>query len=164
MALYLPIGPPASGKSHLVKVLVGECLLSRGAVLSTDEIRHKLTGDPMDQSANSIVFGIAEDVIEQRLLRDLDVWYDATNLLPSWRSKAVEIAGWYERRVVSILMTANDATCRERNANRRSPVPDDVMNAMFEHRRQIRVSDLPGRVMTDHEFFAEFHQPHTESE
>lgn len=152
MTLYLPIGPPACGKSTLVEGLIRQGWLDEDAVVSTDALRIKLTGDVADQSANGSVFTIVNRMISERLQRGLDVWHDATNLRGEWRTTAIGFAQVHGQPIVCILFTANDATCRERNSKRVQPVPDDVMNTMLTYRREVRYDDLPGYVFTDEEF------------
>lgn len=152
MTLYLPVGPPGCGKSTLMESLLDSGWLDRDAVVSTDGWRQVLTGDFTCQEANAGVFQICRLVCFYRLKAGLDVWYDATNLRPEWRKDAVEMAHESGQPIVSILFTANDAECRTRNSQRERPVPDDIMDAMLEHRREIRVESLPGQVIVDREF------------
>lgn len=149
MTIYFPVGPPASGKTFLMKSLIEAGWLDPNAIISTDDLRTKLTGNVADQSANTSVFDIIDRMVYERLKRQLDVWHDATNLLPSWRKKAEDTARMWGQPVVYILMTANNTTCSQRNAQRNPPVPTEVMTTMFEHRRTVGRQRLSGHVFTD---------------
>jgi predicted kinase len=152
MTLIVPIGPPGSGKSTLVDVLIESGWLHPDAVVSPDTYRRILTGDRANQDQNGNVFEICRRITSARLARGLDVFYDATNLLASWRSEILSFARIHNQPVLFILLTANNQTCRERNERREVPVPEEVMEKMFQYRREIRRTDLPGHVVTDAEF------------
>lgn len=147
MTLYLPIGPPASGKSSFVDLLVSMKWLDPDAVVSPDAYRRILTGDHSCQDDNGLVFDVCEKVVRSRLRHNLDVWYDATNLVESWRANVVGSAQFLGRGIVSVFFDTPDEECLSRNAAREKPVPDGVMAVMLQHRRLIDLQDLPGTVM-----------------
>lgn len=151
MTLYLPIGPPACGKSTLANLLVEGGWLDADAVVSPDHYRRVLTGDVGDQTFNSAVFSICDRIAHIRLSHSLDVWYDATNLTGTY-STVVVAAMSRNQPVVCIVFDTSDEECGRRNALREQPVPDDVMTTMFERRAQMRIRDLPGYVVFDQEF------------
>lgn len=153
MTLIVPIGPPGCGKSTLVERLIGTGWLDADAVVSPDAYRRILTGDKSNQDLNGTVFGICADITKNRLQRGLDVFYDATNLLAAWRADILNYARLHNQPVMFILFTANNETCRQRNELREVPVPDVIMDKMFEYRRQLIVTDLQGHVLTDEAFF-----------
>lgn len=152
MTLIIPVGPPACGKSTLVDTLIDMQWLNPDAVVSPDAYRRILTGDHSNQDANGNVFEICRRITAARLCRGLDVFYDATNLLSSWRSDILLAASKFNQPIMFILFTANNELCARRNWMREAPVPDEVMDKMFEYRREIRLTDLPGHVLTDIQF------------
>ncbi len=152
MTLIVPIGPPGCGKSTLVGRLVDVGWLDPDAVVSPDQYRRILTGSHASQETNGVVFGICRNITTHRLMRGLDVFYDATNLLPSWRADILDIAQRYNQPVMFILFTANNAECAERNRVRELPVPEPVMEQMFTYRRTITSDSLDGHVVTDLQF------------
>ncbi len=153
MTLIVPIGPPACGKSTLVNHLLDIGWLDPDAVVSPDEYRRILTGSHASQEANSAVFSICHRITTNRLIRGLDVFYDATNLLPAWRSDILHVARNANQPVLYILFTANNHECLERNAAREIPVPENVMYDMFAYRGAItRESLTGGTVVTDVKF------------
>jgi predicted kinase len=154
VTLIIPVGPPASGKSTLVKRLIESGWLDADAVVSPDAYRRILTGDHSDQSVNGNVFEICRRITAARLSNGLDVLYDATNLLSSWRTDILRAAEQHNQPVMCIMFTANNELCARRNWMREVPVPDAVMEQMFQYRREIRVTDLPGHVITDVEFIS----------
>ena len=129
MTLYLPIGPPASGKSFLVNQTIEAGVITRDAVICPDDLRRIMTGDHASQDANVGVFTIVEIIAKARLCRGLDVWVDATNLVG--RETFLRIAKEHSQPVVRILMTTTDWVCLQRNDARNKPVPNDVMLRML---------------------------------
>lgn len=144
MTLYLPIGPPASGKSTLARWMVEEGHLHEDAIVSTDRLREILTGNRSDQSANNVVFRMAEQIAINRLLRDLDVFYDATNLNPAWYQLVLNTAVRLGAQIKMVMMVANDPECRKRNAKRPNPVPEQVMESFFRMRHNFHHPNFPG--------------------
>lgn len=168
MTLFLPIGPPASGKSVLVadatlhRIRSGDpeaWNLEHHAIIEPDSLRERLTGDRGDQTANESVFQIAHTTAAERLSRGLDVWVDATNLVPGHRWPFEEAASLLGQPILRILMSAEEGTCVARNAARKSPVPDAVMETMFVRFQFIlhNLNAWTGPDVTpwcwDHEFF-----------
>ncbi|MBN1423966.1 ATP-binding protein, partial [Candidatus Fermentibacteria bacterium] len=84
--LWLPVGIPASGKSHWVRRRRME------HVVSMDDIRRDLTGDMADQRRNNEVFQIALDTLRQGLSQGLEMVFDATNVDPDARRAPLAIA------------------------------------------------------------------------
>ena len=152
MTLYLPIGPPACGKSTLAAKMLSWGYLERDAVVSTDVYRRILTGDHMSQDCNTAVFEICNLITRCRLLNDLDVWYDATNLTESSRKVALDWALTYGQTIISVLFDVDEETCLNRNSTREHPVPNDVMQMMFEKFRQVDATELPGHLIYASDF------------
>lgn len=152
MTLFLPIGPPASGKSTLVQMLLDRDWLDYDAIVCPDDYRRILTGDHSNQDANALVFELCERIAQARLRVGLDVWYDATNLVDSWYANLIGSAHFFGQPVVSVYFDTDDNECLRRNAEREKPVPVEAMETMLTRRRQIQLSQLPGVVFGAHQF------------
>lgn len=127
MTLYIPVGIPGSGKTHL-----GSLWFST-EIVCPDEIREWLTDDMSDQRCNSLVFDIAHKVVEARMRRGLDVYFDATNLNPDlWPN-----ADFGQSRVFILMDTPIDV-CYERNNLRDRVVPQEAMDRMRDRFLHLR--------------------------
>lgn len=152
--LFLPFGPPASGKSTLARQV--EAVFGHGCVVSSDMMRRVLTGDASCQSENEAVFGICRRIILTRLSNGLDVYVDATNLWDT--GEFVDVAHKYGHNVVSVLMASSKEEVVFRNSLRSlRVVPSDVIDSMWERwERKLSIGDFPGRVMSVESFRREF--------
>lgn len=85
-SLVLMVGPSGAGKSTVVKEHFEDY-----EVVSSDAIRHELTGDFQRQDYNSLVFREAHRRIRTKLELGERVVFDATNLRRADRIEVVEI-------------------------------------------------------------------------
>lgn len=84
--LILPIGISGSGKSKLYN----EQFKQLGyELISPDNIRIELTGDISNQSKNDEVFKIVDERINDCIKRNVNIFYDATNINTYYRKKFV---------------------------------------------------------------------------
>lgn len=138
MTLFLPVAPPAAGKSYLAGVLALDNHIQKRAIVSTDHLRETLTGSITDQTANSEVWDIAKRIAYGRLRRGLNVFFDATNLNPDWYSTMLSLAKERDHRVLFILFDTPYDICRARNnARGLDAVPDVAMDRMIAKHRNI---------------------------
>lgn len=115
--LFLPVGMPACGKSWL-----GGLYFAPNEIVCPDDIREWMTDDANDQTCNREVFQVVNKIVEQRMVRGLDTYLDATNLKPSlWPD--------YEDRLF-IMFDTLPHICYDRNAARDRVVPDHAMKRM----------------------------------
>lgn len=123
-------GPAGSGKSTMAEVLAKRY---NATIISTDRIRKELFGDEAVQAEGNKVFRIAYDRIETELRKNHIVIFDATNLLPSWRTKVLEYAKtWNKGFNVCYWSKTDIETAKERNLNRKRVVPEYVIENQFE--------------------------------
>lgn len=78
--LILPIGISGSGKSYIYNKDYKDCVQ-----VSPDLIREELTGDISNQTKNKEVFKLAFKRVDEYLNKDMDVFFDATNVNKSQR-------------------------------------------------------------------------------
>jgi predicted kinase len=133
--LYIPVGIPGCGKSHLAEGLSAH-------VISTDAIRKVLTGDENSQEANGRVFDRFHELIDLGLRAGLNAYADATNLTVSSRAalrqiavranQDAELVGFGEPIQTHVILFRNIEQAIKRNRERDRTVPDDVMYKMIE--------------------------------
>ena len=84
--IILPIGISGSGKSTWLKERLKN---EYDIVVSSDELRLKLTGRVSDESKIKEVFELAELMIDDAVKQNKSVYYDATNLRSKHRRRFV---------------------------------------------------------------------------
>ena len=125
---HILIGPPASGKSTLAKALAATWPGSQ--IISTDDIRQELYGDPSIQGSWPEIENLALARIHQADQQGQVIIYDATNAYRPWRLDLLQKLpgtnwiGWY-------LTTPIDV-CKQRNQQRDRQVPVSSMEAMAQ--------------------------------
>lgn len=133
-ALYIPVGPPASGKSVMAAEGIDRGVITGRMIVSPDLIREWLTNDRADQTANRDVFVIVERIAMARIQRRLSVYLDATNLSdPNGMLQGlIGTALLRGLNVYCIVMETSRENCLMWNEHRHHRVPDSVMERMFE--------------------------------
>jgi alkanesulfonate monooxygenase SsuD/methylene tetrahydromethanopterin reductase-like flavin-dependent oxidoreductase (luciferase family)/predicted kinase len=125
-ALVVLVGPPGSGKSTWARQRYRDV-----EIVSSDELRGVVGSGPADLEASVDAFAALELVVGARLRRGLTtvvdtLGFDAT-LRHAWRQRATD-AGL---PAVAVLVEADAATCRRRNARRDRPVPSRVLRTQL---------------------------------
>lgn len=125
---HLLIGPPASGKSTLARVLAQ---LTGSVVLSTDALRAELFGEAAAQGPWSAIEVVLHQRLRDAVAAGLPVIVDATHACRPWRlaltralnlPAPVEWIGWW--------LTTPLATCLRRNQTRQRRVPEPVIREL----------------------------------
>ena len=116
------IGPSGAGKSTLAEELANE----DHEIISSDQFREILSGDPEEQSVTGIVFQMIYDTINVRSNYQCRTILDATNLK---RRDRKAYYGPVSEGIPSyaILVEADEQTCKDRQDLRERTVPDHVI-------------------------------------
>lgn len=130
--LFLPIAPPAAGKSTLANLMVEAGTIDADAIVCPDTFRRVLTGDTSNQDANGLVFEVVDKVTRSRFQYGLDVYLDATNLNGKGRQDMINRARSVGAQVHAIIWDVTLEECIARNAARDRTIRVDVIERMYE--------------------------------
>lgn len=120
-ALTVLVGLPASGKSTWAKEFAGTAI-----IVSTDDLRQKLTGDAADQSRNGDVWRQAYETAAYWLTVGKNVIFDATNCGKRDRRNIVRTLGRCAKQINAVYFNTPLEECKRRNQKRERKVPDEV--------------------------------------
>jgi protein phosphatase len=119
-AMVVLIGVAASGKSTF-----GRRHFAPTEILSSDELRARITDDPHAQAATDDAFELLHQILGMRLRRGRLTVVDATNV-ESWaRAELIAVARRQRRPSVAIALDLPLEVVLERNAARPAPRPPD---------------------------------------
>lgn len=124
--LYVLIGPAGSGKSTYAKRYLGDT-----EIVSTDDIRGGLWGDPSDQRLPKVVFAVAYARAETELRHGHDVVFDATNLTKKTRRKVLQNLRRVKFDKVAIYFRSHLDTCILNQDLRDRKVSVDVIRDQY---------------------------------
>jgi protein phosphatase len=110
------VGPAGSGKSTFCRRN-----FPASAVVSSDDCRATVAGDPADQSATSAAFALAHERLEERLRRRRLAVLDATSLTPVARAAALDLAARHHLPAVAIVLDVPPEVCARQDAARPEP-------------------------------------------
>lgn len=146
--LFCPVAVAGSGKSTLANRWVEEGRLDAGAIVSLDRLRHQMTGDIADQSANQAIVGLAHTIVSSRLSRGLTTFMDSTHLSVQARTWSAALAKEYDMSLVWLYFDIDPVVAIERNRTRDRTVPEYVMMKQVQSFLQIDPHALPGAVLS----------------
>lgn len=138
----LGIGLPGSGKTTYLKSIADK--RPNSVYISADDIREQITGDPLDQSMNKVVWELLYGAIELALAKGKDVIVDATNYRQYDRRRLVAHCAKFTPKIIGVVMNAHIDECKRRNAMRENSVPEYVIDKMFEEFLKNPPSDEDG--------------------
>ena len=110
---HLLIGPPASGKTSIAKILAP---LLKAEIISTDAIREELWGDEFYQGPWEEIEEILHARLKKFVAEDQPVLIDATHAMRAWRlaitqgikfNKPVEWIGWWIKTPKNVCLKWN---------------------------------------------------------
>lgn len=129
------VGAAGSGKTTLARRL-----FDPDEILSSDELRGAIRGDPTDQSLTRVAFGILHRELLRRLARGRLVVVDATSLTISSRSAILRRARAAGVRTTAVVLLLPPGIVQARNAGRPSGVvPRDVVDRQLAAAAQLGV-------------------------
>ncbi len=122
--LVVLIGAAGAGKSTLAARLFDPT-----EIVSSDDLRAAVSGDPADQKATRTVFGIVHREVRRRLAAGRRVTVDATNVETGARLALVRLARDAGAPAVAIVVLAPAEVVHARNARRSGRiVPADIVD------------------------------------
>jgi predicted kinase len=138
-SLVLLVGPSGAGKSTFAAAHFRPT-----EVLSSDNLRARLSDDPNDQAASADAFRLLALLLDGRLKRRLLAVVDATNLRAANRRRLATLAGRYGVPVVAVAfaLTAEDYSRNNLLRPSRQVEPDVV--ARQAALMQTALAELPG--------------------
>jgi predicted kinase len=137
-ALVLLVGPSGAGKSTFAARR-----FTPTQIVSSDELRARVSDDSTDQDASADAFRILTLLVNGRLRRQLTTVVDATNLRAVNRRRLRSLAERYGVPVVAIVFDLPERQFFENNARRPDRlVSRDVVAYQVEFMRQA-VADIP---------------------
>jgi predicted kinase len=139
----LGVGPTIPIPRRAVVVLVGaagagKSTFARGhfaadEILSSDDLRGAIRGDPADQSATKMAFAILHRELVKRLAAGRSAVIDATNLSVGARAAVVRRARLAAAPLVAIVLVPPRADVHHRNAGRQGGiVPPAVVDRQLD--------------------------------
>jgi len=133
--LLVLIGAAGSGKTTLAARL-----FAPDEVISSDELRAVISGDPADQRATRTAFGILHREVGRRLAMGRLVVVDATSVEPAARRSLLQRAAAARAPATALVLALPDDLVHARNAARPGRlVPRDIVD-----RHLARMTDLVG--------------------
>lgn len=112
-ALVLLVGAAGSGKSTLAARL-----FPAEAILSSDALRGRLSGDPANQAASAQAFRLLHAQADRRLAAGRLTVIDATNIAAAARRPLHRLAAMHGRPVIGLVLDLPAGVCLARNAAR----------------------------------------------
>ncbi|MDC0835372.1 hypothetical protein AY599_03715 [Leptolyngbya valderiana BDU 20041] len=131
---HLLVGIPGSGKTTFARQWIERD--PRYRLISTDAIRQRLYDDAAIQGDwNDIEVEVLRQ-LRQASRDDRPVIYDATNVKPQWRLGFLQNLHSLDPpppwNWMAWVFAVSPATCKQRNANRRRVVPNEIIDEMAE--------------------------------
>jgi predicted kinase len=138
--IYISIGIPGCGKSTWFSEHRKGLDPMKYALVNMDTIRQEVTGDPTDQSKNTMVAAVARQHFLTAVSHSVPIIYwDNTTTQRKYRKELIEVGkrGGYD--VVAVYFNIPFDTCVKRNNMRNRVVPKDVLIRM---KNQIQVPSM----------------------
>ncbi|HEY7717575.1 MAG TPA: ATP-binding protein, partial [Pedococcus sp.] len=125
-ALVVLVGASGSGKSTWANARYRSA-----EVVSSDHLRGVLGSGPADLDASADAFAVLDLVVAARVRRGLTVVVDTLGLDAARRAGWLALARASGLPAVAVVLEADPATCRRRNAGRDRPVPARVLDTQL---------------------------------
>jgi len=112
-SLVLMVGSAGSGKTTFCRRN-----FPASSVISSDDCRAAIAGDPADQAATPAAFALAHERLETRLRRRRLAVLDATSLTAPARAAALDLAARHHLPAVAIVLDVPPEVCIRHDASR----------------------------------------------
>lgn len=136
-SLVVLIGPAGAGKTTWALDQ-----FEAGQVVSSDALRAQVGLGEWDQDASTDAFAVLEDIVSRRLARRLTTVIDTLGYDRESRRRWIELAQQSDMESIAVVFDTAAAVCRERNRQRRDPVPARVLTNQIKRRSAV-VDELP---------------------
>lgn len=124
ISLYCMVGIQGSGKSTYSRTL-------QGVRLCADDIRLMIHGKSFDPNYEKVIWRFFDDMFEEALTTKYDVIIDNTNVTLK-RGEFIHYAHVTDRKAVAVYMNTPLAVCLQRNATRKEPVPNHIIESAYK--------------------------------
>lgn len=143
--VLMMIGPSGSGKSTVAHKLAD--LRDDMIVVSSDDTRELLTGDPGNMPISRLAFDHIHTILETRSRHGVSTVFDATSLKRRDRVAIMERARKSNRhfKVVGILIETSLETCKARQHMRDRQVPEFVIEKHYNSYQESKTNVLEER-------------------
>jgi predicted kinase len=147
------VGAAGAGKSTLAAAT-----FAPDEILSSDDLRAAVRGDPTDQSATRVAFGILHRELIRRLAAGRLVVVDATNLTESARAAILRRASIAGATAVALVLLPPADSVHARNRRRAGrAVPADVVDRQLSAAATLGGDEAAIRTRLRREGFAAVH-------
>ncbi len=136
-SLVVLVGPAGAGKTTWAREEFAE-----GEILSSDVLRAQVGRGEWDQDASTDAFAVLEQILRMRLGRGLTTVIDTLGYDQPARRRWIEMARNASMQSVAIVFDTPAEVCRQRNRERRDPVPARVLDQQLKRRTSV-IEQLP---------------------
>lgn len=123
----LLVGVSGSGKTTWVHQLPSDTV-----VVSLDEIRTEVSGNPSDQKHNGRVIQLAKERLREALRQECNIVWEGTNLREDQRRMLIGLAEDYGAFTQIVGFQTMTGILRRRNDMREKPVPANILERQIE--------------------------------
>lgn len=130
LTCHFLIGSPGSGKSTLAAQM--SQIIPNSRVISTDQIRSQLYGDPAIQGNWAEVEQVVLKEIGDAISHRCPIIYDATNAKRAWRMELLQKISDPDIQWIAWHLKTPRQICQTWNTQRGRQVPPEVLNDFFQ--------------------------------
>jgi predicted kinase len=139
---YILIGPPGSGKTTLAAKIRQQN--PQYQIISTDQIRTQLLGNPANQENWPIIEAEVLSQIQQAITANHPIIYDATNSKRPHRIDLLQKLSHHPVYWVALHLQTTPDQCRKWNQQRNRQVPDAIIDDMAKSLKTFPASQAEG--------------------
>ena len=128
--LYIMVGMPGSGKSHIANYLAK---MLNCEIVSSDDKRAEWYGNAEDQSHNKELFARIDKLVSNLLAEGKSVILDATNISRKSRRRFLLKGKQHNIETVAIVVHTPIEIAKVRNFQRDRKVPESVIERQYQN-------------------------------